>query len=352
MDIQNIISKITSLKKTLKDSVVIPAHHYIKSDIIAQADIVGDSYKLAKDCSKTQADFILFCGVKFMAEGARLLAKPNQKVLMPTLLAGCPLAEMIDESTACEAYKLISSLCAYEVAPIVYVNSNVSLKSFCGKHNGAICTSSNAGKIINTYLNQGKAVFFSPDYNLGVNSARILQIPENQIVIVKKDLSLLCKGSIKNARIFLWDGCCYVHKKFTVEHIRKLREQYPNIQIIVHPECDEEVVLKSDFVGSTQTILNTIKDAPTGSIWGVGTEYHFVERMAQNFSNKTILPLKISCCEDMGRITFQNVYESLQSIVQYPEKNSLLYEVTIPVEYYTNAKKAMHNMLSIVENNK
>ncbi len=345
---KDIIEKIKELKKTLGDSVVIPAHHYQKIEIVRLSDFVGDSYKLAVDCSNTESEFIVFCGVRFMAEGAQLLAKKYQKIIMPDLDAGCPLADMIDSQIAEKLYRKISKSCKREIIPIVYINSYSNMKSFCGQKDGSVCTSSNAGKIIEYYLSQDKAVFFSPDYNLGINTARQLKIPSDKIVKIENDLTIEPGKDLKDIRLFIWDGFCYVHKVFTTDDISKLRERYPGINIIVHPECDEEVVNSSDISGSTQKIYQTIKDSPQGSIWGVGTELNFVSRIAEDFKDKKIIPLRNSPCKDMEKINLTNLVQSLSSILDYKTgKGKLKFEVKVHEDFQLPARKALKKMIEI-----
>ena len=345
---KDIIEKIKELKETLGDRVIIPAHHYQKIEIVRLSDFVGDSYKLAVDCKNTESEFIVFCGVRFMAEGAQLLAKKYQKIIMPDLDAGCPMADMIDLEIAEKLYKKLNKSCKREIIPIVYMNSYSDMKSFCGRKGGSVCTSSNAGKIIEYYLSQDKAVFFSPDYNLGINTARHLKIPSEEIVKIENDLTIEPGKNLKDTRLFIWDGFCYVHKVFRTDDIIKLRAKHPEINIIVHPECDEEVVNSSDISGSTQKIYQTIKDSPRGSIWGVGTEFNFVSRIAEDFKDKRIIPLRNSPCIDMEKINLKNLAQSLSSILDYKTgKAELKFEVKVHEEFQLPAREALKKMIEI-----
>ena len=343
-----IVEQIKELKNLLGNRVIIPAHHYQKIEIVRLSDFVGDSYKLAVDCSNTESEFIVFCGVKFMAEGAFFLAKKYQKIIMPDLNAGCPMADMIDSEIAEKLYKKLNKSCKREIIPIVYMNSYADMKSFCGEKDGCVCTSSNAGKIIEHYLSQDKAVFFSPDYNLGINTARQLKIPSEEIVKINRDLTTEPERDIENVRLFIWDGFCHVHKVFTTDDISKLRERYPGINIIVHPECDEEVVNSSDISGSTQKIYQTIKDSPQGSIWGVGTELNFVLRIADDFKDKKIIPLRNSPCKNMEKINLINLAQSLSSILDYQTgKDKLKFEINVHEQLRLHAQKALKKMIEI-----
>lgn len=348
---EDLIEHINMLKKKLGKKIVIPAHHYQNPSIIQFADFIGDSYKLAIESRKTTADFIVFCGVKFMAEGARILSNKNQKIIIPNPHAGCPLADMADINLVKKAFEKIKNQTKNEIVPVVYINSYADLKSFCGKNGGSVCTSSNAGKIINYYLSQNKSILFFPDYYLGKNTANNINIDEKYIVKIKKNLTLETTGNISNAKIFLWDGFCPVHQHFTINDIKNLKRNYPNIKIIVHPECREDVVNEADLSGSTEKIYKTIKESEKGSIWGIGTETTFVERIALENKDKTILPLRTSACKNMTMTTLPYLASSLQSVSNFLDNknNTLKYEVNVENEYLENAKISLQKMIDIVE---
>ena len=350
MNKEKLIEHIKSLKKKIGNKVIIPAHHYQDIEIIKFGDFIGDSYKLAVESGKTNSDFILFCGVLFMAEGASILAKSNQKVLIPEPRAGCPLADMADLPSIKKAYNLISKESKKEIAPVVYMNSYAELKSFCGEKKGAVCTSSNARKILEYYFKKDMAILFFPDYYLGKNTANSMNIDEKHIVKIKKNLTLETIGKINEAKIFLWDGFCPVHQKFTSGDVKFLREKHPNIKIIAHPECQEEVVNESDLSGSTEKIYRLVKKSSSGSVWGIGTETTFVNRLAKEHPDKIILPLRESVCKNMVKIKLSHLASSLESIVEYLEAHGRLrYEITVDDKYKTNAKKALKKMIEIVE---
>lgn len=348
---EDLIDHITMLKKKLGKKIVIPAHHYQNPDIIRFADFVGDSYKLAIESRKTTADFIVFCGVRFMAEGARILTKNNQKIIIPNPHAGCPLADMADINLVKKAFEKIKNQSKNEIVPVVYINSYADLKSFCGENGGSVCTSSNAGEILNYYLNQNKSILMFPDYYLGKNTVNNIGINEKYIVKIKKNLAFETHGNISEAKIFLWDGFCPIHHHFTITDMKNLKIHYPNIKIIVHPECREDIVNAADITGSTEKIYNTIKNSEKGSIWGIGTETTFVERIAAENKDKTILPLRTSACRNMTMTTLPYLASSLQSISNYLDNknNSLKYEVNVADEYCENAKISLQKMIDIVE---
>jgi len=350
MDKEKLINKIKEIKKDLGKRIVIPAHHYQSPDIVQFGDFIGDSYKLAVECSKTDADYIVFCGVLFMAEGASILSRDNQKVLLPERSAGCPMADMAAIEFVEKAYEKIKKEVKRDIAPVVYMNSYADLKSFCGIHGGSVCTSSNADKIFEYYFKQDKAILFFPDYYLGRNTANTMGIDEKYIVKIKKDSSFKSTGDITEAKVLLWDGYCPIHQRFTVGDIKYLREKYPGIKIIVHPESAVEVVNEADMSGSTEKIFRLIKESPSGSKWGIGTESTFVNRLADDYPDKLIVPLRESKCKNMLKITLEALNNSLQSILDYQKgKGKLITEIRVAEEYKTGAKKALQKMIEIVE---
>jgi quinolinate synthase len=341
-----LIDKIINLKKEFGKKLTIPAHHYQNMDIIQLSDFVGDSYRLSVESSRTDAEFIVFCGVRFMAESAKILSKKIQKVLLPNIHAGCPMADMIDFNVAVKALKKISEICGYKIVPVAYMNSYADIKSFCGDNEGAVCTSSNAEKILNHYFNKGYGVFFIPDYHLGKNTANKIGINDGQIARIDKNMKITSNGDFKKIKLFLWDGFCHVHQTFTESDIMNIRNTNPGIKIIVHPECKENIVNLADESGSTEQIFNAIKKSPKGTSWAVGTESHFIERLATEFKDKTIIPLRISPCFNMEKITLDNLFESLSSI----KTGNLKHEIFVQERYIDGAKKSLQRMIDIVEN--
>lgn len=344
------IEKIKKIKKELEGKVLIPAHHYQIPEIVALADFVGDSYKLAVDSSKIDKEYIVFCGVKFMAEGAAILSSAKQKILLPEISAGCPLADFINKEKMEKALKLISTKIEEPIIPVVYMNSYSDTKDVCGKFGGSVCTSSNAAKIVEYFFQQNKSVFFAPDYNLGINIAIEMKLPNENIIKVNKNISLHTDKFPPSPKLFIWDGNCLVHKRFTMSDVQDFRKKYPLGKLIVHPECDKEIVESSDVSGSTAKIYNSIKDSHSSSVWGVGTEYHFVERIAAEFPDKIVVPLRKSICYNMAQITLENLYETLLSIKQnFDGKKPLRNLITVNKSDIINAKKALNKMIAIVE---
>lgn len=356
---ENTAAEIRALKKELGDAVTIAAHHYQRPQIVALADLVGDSYKLAREASRTTADFIVLCGVRFMAESAAIVARPGQTVLIPDTAAGCPMADMIDQASAERAYTAIAALRsaragsaavgAGPLVPVTYMNSYADVKAFTGERGGSICTSSNAGKILARYLNAGAAVFFLPDYNLGINTALAMGLDESSVFTVRKDFSIEGSGDPSRGRLFLWDGYCHVHKRFTVEDVRAARARYPQARVIVHPECDRAVVAASDLNGSTEYIYKIVAAAPAGSAWVVGTEGSFVERLAAEFTDRTVIPLRVSVCFNMARIDLSNLAATLRSIRDRAKGGPLLFPIDVAAAQKQHAETALRTMMEITE---
>lgn len=358
----SILTRIENLKEKYGKRLLIPAHHYQKPEIVNLADIVGDSYRLAVEVSKTNADYIIFCGVSFMAEGAAVLAGANQKILQPEPSAGCPMADMIDQNLAEKAFRTLKNIHSGPIVPIVYMNASAEVKAFCGRNGGAVCTSSNAERILTHYFNKGYAVFFLPDQHLGINTALKMGIPSSSILKVTGSMELKplgidnkeINGEIsRQAGIFVWDGFCPVHQTFTVNQITDLKNQYEDITIMVHPEVAAPVAQAADLVGSTEQIYHTIRNSAPGTVWGIGTEYNFVLRMAQEFQHekKLILPLYAQKCKNMDKTTLTSLLDTLEIISHYeidPEYHASQ-EISVPQTIKEDAAKALNAMISIVE---
>lgn len=345
-------NRILMLKKQLGKRILLPVHHYQQPEIAAIADIIGDSYKLAVDVSRSGAEYIVFCGVRFMAEGAAVLAKPHQKVVMPEVAAGCPMADMISAEQAEAALDTIEKLTGNRPVPIVYMNAYADMKALCGRNGGSVCTSSNAGLIMDHYRRQNRPVFFAPDYCLGYNIATELQIPKEQTAIVRRNGTVepLVHGKAAETTLFLWDGNCRVHQKFTAEQIEAVRKKHPGITVIVHPEVPPSAAKAADISGSTQNIYNRIREAPSGSAWAVGTEYNFVARIAAEFPDKEIYPLITSRCRNMEKTTPENLLIMLQAIAagtiekEYPD-----HIISVPDSIRADAAAALNTMIAIVQ---
>lgn len=344
--------RILAVKERLGKRLVILGHHYQKDDVLKFADIRGDSLKLSQLAAmQTDAEFIVFCGVHFMAETADILSSPDQKVILPNLMAGCSMADMADleELEVCWE-RLSEEFNIEDIIPITYVNSTAEVKAFCGRHNGMTCTSGNANRVLSAVLRRGKSVLFLPDEHLGRNTGLALGISRDEMMVwdPKKE-DLICDHADHahetNPRIILWKGLCCVHKGFTPEQIDKVRSDYPGIKVVVHPECDHSVVAKADDNGSTEYIIQTIAEAPSGSSWAIGTELNLVTRLAKNHPDKTIVRLndKLSICRSMNLI-FQN---HLLWVLENLEQGRVVNQVIVNDDVISDAGVALERMLNI-----
>lgn len=313
-----LIEEISSLKNKWGERCAILAHHYQRQSIVDLADFAGDSLELArKTNSLSHANFIVFCGVQFMVEMAAILCRPKQKVITPAPNAICPMAHMANMEQVYRVWETIGrQVDIKKVIPITYVNSLSEIKAFCGEHGGLCCTSSNAKSVVKWALERGERFFFLPDENLGVNTSRALGIPKEEIVVWDP---LLPNGGcaaedLAKAKAILWKGYCHVHTNFTLQQVKLARENYPGCLIIVHPECNEEVVGAADESGSTSFIIKYAAEAPAGSSIIIGTELNLVKRLAARHKDKTIAPLSDSTCPDMERVTLRSLYWSLLNL--------------------------------------
>lgn len=343
--------KIRCLIEKHRQRIVIAAHHYQSPDIVRYADIIGDSYKLAVDCSHRDADFIIMCGVRFMAEGAAVLAAPGQRVVMPDTAAGCPMADMITAEQTQDAVNRIRVLTGKDPAPVVYMNSTAAVKAVCGRAGGAVCTSSNARKILTYFFGADRPVFFAPDRHLGLNTVTEYgMLDDSRIAFIGRDGKIECGGDPARAGIFLWDGFCPVHKQFTPEQVVRVRKDYPGISVVVHPECDAAVVEAADADGSTEFLLKTVSGAASGTAWAVGTELSFVTRLAGNCPDKTVVPLESYPCTDMSLITPDKLAATLENIDRVITSGEpLANEIRPDAAVIADAARALERMIAITE---
>ncbi len=340
-----VLDEIRQLKNSFAGRVLVAAHHYQREEIVRIADAVGDSYRLAVIASESGAEVIIMCGVRFMAESAAILARSDQRVLLPDFDAGCPMADMTTRDGAERALADIAARSGVDTVPLTYMNSWADLKALTGARGGSICTSGNAKKIMAHYLAAGKNILFMPDRNLGINTARSLGVPDHEIALVSAQGSVPedCAGK----RIFLWDGYCPVHREFSTEHTSELRVAHPDVQIMVHPECTEDVVAASDSAASTEGMARDIDHAGAGAVLGIGTEYRFVERMIRDYPDRTIVPLHTACCRDMDLIDPEKLLAVLHGIASGESDRWL---VTINDRDREDARRALAQMIDITEN--
>ncbi|HKQ19163.1 MAG TPA: quinolinate synthase NadA [Candidatus Eisenbacteria bacterium] len=348
LDDAAIHDRIVAAKETLGDRLVILGHHYQRDDIIEHADITGDSYKLARlGAERTGAEFVVFCGVHFMAESADILRAPHQTVILPDMNAGCSMADMAPTDDVFEAGAALERLGVHDVTPITYMNSTADLKAFCGERGGAVCTSSNARGIFEWAFRQREKIFFFPDEHLGRNTAIAMGIAPERIALwdPKREQGGLTAAEIEAATVIVWKGCCSVHTKFQLRHVLERRAEDPNVKILVHPEVPHEVVAAADLTGSTEFIIRTLREAPAGTSWAVGTEWHLINRLAKQMPEKQIVVLsKDFClCATMYRISPQNLLWALESLV----RGEIVNPIRVPESTKSWAKVALDRMLQV-----
>ncbi len=345
---EEVLVELSMIKKRLGSRVVVLGHHYQQDDVIAYADITGDSLELARKAADLKdAEYVLFCGVHFMAETADMLTTPVQKVILPDLRAGCSMADMANRREIDVAWSYLNSCTSEKIIPITYINCTAALKSFVGENNGSICTSSNAEKVITWGLSQGEKLLFFPDQHLGRNTCFKLGIPLEDMVVYdpRQRFGGLTPEQVQKAKVILWYGFCSVHQGFTKDHITMWRQKDSERTLIVHPECNFEVTQGADLAGSTSFIINHIKAAPAGSKFAVGTEINLVNRLAKQFPHLDIVSLSpYQClCTTMYRIRPRWLLESYRSI----ERGEATNVITVDDVTKKFALKALDQMLSI-----
>ena len=346
-------ARIAASKERLGDRVVILGHHYQRDEIIKYADYRGDSYKLAKDgAAQEGADYIVFCGVHFMAESADILAAPGQKVILPNLTAGCSMADMASIHQVKACWRSLDRLGLAEGAvPVTYMNSAANLKAFVGENGGAVCTSSNCDKVLRWALGRGERILFFPDQHLGRNTALALGYTEDQMVVwdpfAPGQFGGNSEQSLVEAKFILWKGHCSVHGRFTVAQVEFARKRHPDMRVIVHPECRREVVEAADDSGSTEKIIKVIRESAPGSAWAVGTEINLVNRLAEEekANDKLVFCLDpIVCpCSTMYRIAPPYLLWALENL----ERDNVVNRITVAPEIQRDAKLALDRMIEI-----
>jgi quinolinate synthase len=317
-----LVSRARIARAALGDRAIILGHHYQRDEVINFADITGDSFKLAQAAQQQEkAEFVIFCGVHFMAESADILTSDKQQVILPDLAAGCSMADMATASQVDACWKTLSDLgIASQTIPVTYMNSSAAIKSFTGENGGTICTSSNAKAAMEWAFTQGSKILFLPDQHLGRNTAvQSLGLSLEDCVLWNpwKEMGGLTAAELENAKVILWRGHCSVHGRFSKDSIDDVRSRIPEVKILVHPECTHEVVTNADVVGSTEFIIRTIENAPSGSAWAIGTEFNLVSRLAKAHPDKNIVYLdKTLCyCSTMNRIDLPHLVWVMESLV-------------------------------------
>jgi quinolinate synthase len=348
---EQVAERIGEARRELGDRVVILGHHYQRDDVIRHADLTGDSYQLSVMASKTDAEYIVFCGVHFMAESADILGKPQQRVILPDLGAGCSMADMATIEQVEDAWEQLGQIGVLEqkVAPITYMNSAAAIKAFCGRNEGVVCTSSNAVPLFDIYLKEFDKMFFFPDQHLGRNTGAKFGIPLDKMVLWNphEELGGNTEEDLLNSKLILWRGHCSVHGRFKPWHVDKVRKDVPGVQVLVHPECMRDVVEMSDMDGSTSFIIKTVENAPSGTKWAIGTEVNLVNRLQDRFPDKEIhlLAPDLCMCATMYRIAPQNLAWAMDNLVDGVVVN----EIVVDDETKHYAKIALDRMISLTE---
>jgi quinolinate synthase len=347
--------RITEARTQLGATTILLGHHYQRDEVIRFADFTGDSYKLSKIAAETEAQYIVFCGVHFMAESADVLGSDGQQVILPDLNAGCSMADMAEISQVEACWEALDRLGLTDgLIPLTYMNSTAAIKAFCGERGGLVCTSSNARAAFEWAFARGRRILFLPDQHLGRNTGFAMSIPMEEMVVwdpwavqIGPSTGGSTKAALAASRVILWKGHCAVHQRFLPGHVDAVRTKYPDIQVIVHPECRWEVCQKADALGSTERLIKIVEDAPAGSMFAIGTEIHLVNRLARRFAaeGKRIITLDdTGClCTTMYRISPQHLAWALENLIEGRVVNRI--QVKAAVKHW--ARVALDRMLEI-----
>ncbi|MGV9939246.1 quinolinate synthase NadA [Streptomyces sp. NPDC003401] len=348
----DLVERARAAKEKLGDKVFVLGHHYQRDEVIQFADVTGDSFKLARDAAaRPEAEYIVFCGVHFMAESADILTSDDQKVVLPDLAAGCSMADMATAEQVAECWDVLAEAgVAEQVVPVSYMNSSADIKAFTGRHGGTICTSSNARKALEWAFAQGEKVLFLPDQHLGRNTAvRDMGMSLEDCVVYNphKPNGGLTAEQLRDAKMILWRGHCSVHGRFSLESVEDVRARIPGVNVLVHPECRHEVVAAADQVGSTEYIIKTLEAAPAGSKWAIGTELNLVRRLANRFAPEgkeiVFLDKTVCFCSTMNRIDLPHLVWTLESLAE----GTLVNRIEVDEETEAFAKLALERMLAL-----
>lgn len=346
----DLVERAEKARKALGERAMVLGHHYQRDEVIQFADITGDSFKLAQAAAdRRDAEYIIFCGVHFMAESADILTYSTQNVILPDLAAGCSMADMAAANQVDEAWRSLEKLGqSKRTIPITYMNSSAAIKAFTGANGGAICTSSNAERAMRWAFEQGEKVFFLPDQHLGRNTAVLklgLKLEDCVLWNPWKPQGGLTDSEIKGAKVILWRGHCSVHGRFSLGNVEEVRAKVPGVKVLVHPECQHDVVKSADVVGSTEMIIKTVADSPAGSIWAVGTELNLVKRLATSNPDKKVLFLdKTICyCSTMNRIDLPHLVWAMESLAA----GKVVNQIKVADGIARDAKVALERMLAL-----
>ncbi|TMR96013.1 quinolinate synthase NadA [Nonomuraea basaltis] len=346
----DLVERARKAKETLGDRLFVLGHHYQRDEVIQFADVTGDSFKLAQQAAaRPEAEYIVFCGVHFMAESADILTGDGQNVVLPDLAAGCSMADMATFDQVEECWEALEDAgLADQVIPVTYMNSSADIKAFCGRNGGAVCTSSNARRALDWAFEQGQKVLFLPDQHLGRNTAVLemgMSLDDCVVWNPHRPNGGLTQEQLERARMILWRGHCSVHGRFTAESVDDVRSRIPGVNVLVHPECRHEVVLKADYVGSTEYIIKKLEAAPAGSSWAIGTELNLVKRLAQMFPDKSVsfLDRTVCYCSTMNRIDLPHLVWALESLVL----GEVVNQIKVDEDTTHWAKVALDRMLAL-----
>ena len=346
----DLVQRARIARAALGDRAIVLGHHYQRDEVIEFADITGDSFKLAQAAAaQSSAEYVIFCGVHFMAESADILTSANQKVILPDLAAGCSMADMATANQVNQCWKSLEEVgVASKTIPVTYMNSSAAIKSFTGEHGGTICTSSNAEKTMRWALEQGEKILFLPDQHLGRNTAVLslgLSLDDCVLWNPWKPMGGLTAQEIQKAKVILWRGHCSVHGRFTLDSVKEIRSRVQGVQVLVHPECQHDVVSAADVVGSTEKIIQTVNNSPAGSKWAIGTELNLVSRLAKNNLDKEIyfLDKAVCYCSTMNRIDLPHLVWAMESLVA----NHVVNQIQVSDEVAHFSKLALERMLAL-----
>jgi quinolinate synthase len=345
---EELIERVWDAKRTLGSRLTVLGHFYQRDEVVQFADFVGDSFQLAQQArTRPDAEAIVFCGVHFMAETADLLSRPDQSVILPNLAAGCSMADMADAPSVESCWQQLQGVTDQTIIPVTYMNSSAALKAFCGRNGGIVCTSSNAPAVLAWAFERGQKVLFFPDQHLGRNTAKHMGIALDEMPLwdPRRPLGGNDETAIANAKVILWRGWCSVHKRFTVEQIDRARREHPGVRVVVHPECTMEVVDAADEYGSTNVILNAVRNAPAGSTFAIGTEINMVNRLAAEHPEHTIFCLDpvICPCSTMYRIHPAYLAWVTEALV----RGEVLNQIRVPEAVAGDARVALERMLAV-----
>jgi len=350
LDDEEMDRRIATARARLGSRLLILGHHYQRDEVIRFADYVGDSFKLSRYCrTRPEADYVVFCGVHFMAESADVLCAPHQQVILPDLAAGCSMADMaaIDQLESC--WRDLGAMGIDSVIPVTYINSSAAIKAFVGEHGGIVCTSGNAAGVLRWAWKEGERILFLPDQHLGRNTAFKMGVPLDRMLVWDPDQldGGLDAAQIRDARLLLWKGHCSVHTRFSVAQIEMVRQEHPGVRVIVHPEVPFDVVQAADDSGSTEHILAQVRQSPEGSVWAVGTEVHLVNRLAHEVApGKTVISLdQLGClCSTMFRVSPNHLLWILEELVDGRVHN----QIVVPEQQQHWVRVALDRMLEVV----